>query len=273
MSYVLGVGVFGNDVRRLQEYLNKELAASLALDGSFGGATKAEVLRFRIKFGLPASPTFDEQCWGVSAARGFAKPDFDISPAKGGINWPKRPTGLSSPDAATMQAKCGTIAFKHTPGPGNPEKITITNSFETDNIVIVEVPQLKDCVVPLDSGVTKEDGRIRFHRNHAGRLRALFADWESAGLLDRILTFDGSYNPRLKRGSKSATVANLSNHAWGTAFDINAFWNPRKAIPMLMGDRGCVRDLVEAAHANGFYWGGHFSTQDGMHFEVAAEHL
>ena len=70
-----------------------------------------------------------------------------------------------------------------------------------------------------------------------------------------------------------AIVANLSNHSWGTAFDINAGWNPRKSIPALMGDRGCLREIVAIGHDNGFYWGGHFGTPGGMHFEVAVEML
>ena len=273
MAYILSVGAFGNDVRRLQEYLNHELSASLVADGSYGGKTKEEVFRFRKKFGLPEAPIFDSQCFAISEARADIKPDFDPDPAKGGIDWPKKKPGLSSPSGADMQAKCGTIQFNHTPVSGNPEHITITNNFVAANITTVEIPELKDCVVPLDPGVTKTDGRIRFHKNHTARLSKLFSDWSSAGLVNRILTFDGSFNARLKRGSTKATVANLSNHSWGTAFDINAYWNPRKAIPAMMGDRGCVRELVTIAHENGFYWGGYFTTRDGMHFEVAAEKL
>jgi len=37
----------------------------------------------------------------------------------------------------------------------------------------------------------------------------------------------------------------------------------------LVGQKGCVRELVPIAHENGFYWGGHFSRLDGMHFEIA----
>lgn len=273
MAYVLGVGAFGNDVRRLQEYLNTELTASLVPDGSFGGATKTEVIRFRKRFGLAESPTFDEQCLSISAPRGFAIPAFDPDPAKKALTWPKKDPALSSPGGELMQEKCGKIEFVHTPVSGNPEHIDVTNDFEAKNIEFVEVPQLKDCVVPLDHGVTKEDGRIRFHKNHVDRVAQVFADWQAAGLTDRILTFDGSFNLRLKRGSTSASVANLSNHSWGTAFDINAHWNMRKSIPALMGDRGCIRELVAIGHANGFYWGGHFGTKDGMHFEVAAESL
>lgn len=273
MPYILSVGAFGNDVRRLQEYLNRELSASLVPDGSYGGMTKGEVLRFRKKFGLPESPSFDEQCSAISGPRGFAPPAFDPDPSKNKLSWPPKKSDLTSPSGSLMQTKSGTIAFKHAPTSGNPEKIDITNNFVAENITVVEIPELKDCVVPLDSGVTKTDGRIRFNRRHTDRLTALFADWSKAGLVDRILTFDGSFNARLIRGATSATVANLSNHAWGTAFDINAHWNKRKSIPAQMGDRGCVRELVAIAHAHGFYWGGHFSTKDGMHFEVAAESL
>ncbi len=273
MAYVLSVGAFGNDIRRLQEYLNRELTASLIADGSFGGMTKNEVLRFRRKFGLPESPSFDDQCFAVSSPRGFAPPAFDSDPAKKKLSWPPKNPGLTSAPGSLMQTKCGTIAFKHNPVSGNPENIDITNNFVADNITTIDIPELKDCVVPVDSGVTKTDGPIRFNKRHTDRLKTLFAEWNRAGLADRILTFDGGFNARLIRGATSATVANLSNHAWGTAFDINANWNQRKTVPAQMGDRGCVRELVGIAHANGFYWGGHFSTQDGMHFEVAAESL
>lgn len=61
-----------------------------------------------------------------------------------------------------------------------------------------------------------------------------------------------------------------SNHAWGTAFDINVPWNGLGATPALVGARGSVRKLVPLANEHGFYWGGHFNGRpDGMHFEIA----
>jgi hypothetical protein len=36
-----------------------------------------------------------------------------------------------------------------------------------------------------------------------------------------------------------------------------------------VGQKGSVRELVQIANNNGFYWGGHFSRKDGMHFEIA----
>jgi hypothetical protein len=61
----------------------------------------------------------------------------------------------------------------------------------------------------------------------------------------------------------------LSNHAFGSAFDINAGQNGLGRIPAAVGAYGSVRELVPIAHRFGFYWGGHFSRADGMHFEVA----
>ena len=71
--------------------------------------------------------------------------------------------------------------------------------------------------------------------------------------------------PRYIRGSATT----LSNHAWGTAFDVNYRWNQLGHVPALKGEIGSVRELVPRAHQLGFYWGGHFSRRDGMHFEVA----
>ena len=94
----------------------------------------------------------------------------------------------------------------------------------------------------------------------------MWLQWEKEGLLDRILTFDGSFVPRFIRGSTST----LSNHAFGTAFDINAQFNPLGQEPAEMGAKGCVRELVPIANRFGFAWGGHFKKRpDGMHFEVA----
>jgi predicted lactoylglutathione lyase len=40
-------------------------------------------------------------------------------------------------------------------------------------------------------------------------------------------------------------------------------------VPALVGKDGSVRKLVEIAHQNGFFWGGHFTRLDGMHWEIA----
>jgi hypothetical protein len=144
------------------------------------------------------------------------------------------------------------------PRPDN-EAIRILNGWEGTNIVAVTILQLAGV-----EGLHKE-GRVRFHRKAAAQLLALWAAWEKRGLLARVRTYAGAYAPRFIRGSRTV----LSNHAFGTAFDINAAWNALGAQPALEGMPGCLLDLVPVANELGFYWGGHFTRRDGMHFEVA----
>jgi hypothetical protein len=115
-------------------------------------------------------------------------------------------------------------------------------------------------------------GKVSFHKKGVPQLQALWAAWEAAGLLPLVLTFDGGWNPRFIRGSTKS----LSNHAWGTAFDVNAALNPLGCVPALVGKPGSTRKLVELAVQNGFFWGGWFGEFaggsvkgrfDGMHFE------
>jgi hypothetical protein len=62
-------------------------------------------------------------------------------------------------------------------------------------------------------------------RKPTRQLEALWAAWEKAGLLRLVRSYDGGFYPRYKR-LQAHIPANLSNHSWGTAFDINAQWNP-----------------------------------------------
>lgn len=69
-------------------------------------------------------------------------------------------------------------------------------------------------------------------------------------LIRLVLTYAGSFDPRFIRGSTTT----LSNHAFGSAFDINAEWNPLGHTPAPKGTEGSVRELVPIAHEYGFYW-------------------
>jgi hypothetical protein len=152
----------------------------------------------------------------------------------------------------------GTFAFAPAPVPGNPEAIKITDGWDKHNIVTVDIPQLhgtKGC----------PNGKVSFHTKGAKQLQGLWAAWEAAGLLPLVLTFDGAWNPRFVRGSTKY----LSNHSYGTAFDVNYSWNKLGCVPALVGKEGSVRKLVPIAHAHGFYAGMHFQRLDGMHFEIA----
>lgn len=190
----------------------------------------------------------------VSGDRGYTDSDL-WSP-----DFPRRPGFSPLVSTADRQKIFGTFEYRSAPIGGNPEAIVILGDWADRNIVRVEIPQM------ARSKIMHAPKAMYFHRLAADQLCGLWMDWEAAGLLHLVLTYEGSFVPRFIRGSRSV----LSNHAFGTAFDINYAWNQLGATPMGAGKKGSVRELVPIAHRWGFYWGGHFAGRpDGMHFEVA----
>ena len=154
--------------------------------------------------------------------------------------------------------------FDYSPKPATAPKqtITILGDWEKNNIVSVDIPQLNG--VPTYGSNLK--GKVRFHRLAAKQLQAFFAAVQAAGLLQLVKFWDGGFYPRYQTSS----TTKLSNHSWGTAFDINATWNGYNKKPAAIGQTGCLLPLVPIAEKYGFGWGGFFKAPDGMHFEVAA---
>ena len=116
--------------------------------------------------------------------------------------------------------------------------------MEERQITRVELPQLRGIAGAPQSG------KVRFHRAAAPQLLKLWRAWEEAGLLPLIKTWDGSFVPRFVRGSRRT----LSNHGFGSAFDINASFNSLGTRPPLVGRAGSVRELVPLANELGFFW-------------------
>jgi hypothetical protein len=176
---------------------------------------------------------------------------------EGGSNWPPPPSFRPLVGTRARQRLFGPLEFEHVPTASNPEAIRITNAWNRGNVVRLDIPQL---------GAIRRGTRIWVHHLAADQMAALWQAWDDAGLLDRVKTWHGCYVPRLMRGSQTS----LSNHAFGTAFDINYKWNRLGHQPALRGEEGSVRELVTIANDHGFYWGGHFRRRaDGMHFEMA----
>ena len=187
--------------------------------------------------------------------------------AKRDKDWPAAPSNLNQPTAERTKQMFGEFEYESKPDSTNCE-IKIKGSWESTNIEEVEMPQLKGKI----NGTSKEEitkGSMRFNKKAQKQLQKLWKAWEDAKLLDRIITFDGAFVARYKKVKGGGCGTSLSNHAWGTAFDINAEWNGLGAEPAFKGEKGSVRELVELANQHGFYWGGHLSSKDGMHFEVA----
>jgi hypothetical protein len=252
---LLKLGVVNNDVKKWQYFLMGQGHYHGQVTGKFDSITHAATIAFQEKQGLQPDGVVGNISIGRAMQLGFGlitDTRTDISSE----NFPSKPNFPPLVSNAERAVVFGTLKFKSKPLPGNPENIEITNNWDSQNIIKVMVPQL----IPIKGTAT-----VYFHKKGANQLVKLFKDWETAGLLHKVLTWDGAYNPRFVRGSKTV----LSNHAFGTAFDINVNWNRLGAIPALVGQKGSVRELVQIANNNGFYWGGHFSRKDGMHFEIA----
>jgi len=185
---------------------------------------------------------------------------FSLSdPVPNDPNWPPKPKNIRQYTSAERAAKFTEFQYLPDPSTYNGDGIKILNDWESKNIMSVDIPQLK----------TLNKGKMQFHRLGATQLQDLFKAWEDAGLMDRVISFDGSHAARYIRHTEDRNPRPLSNHSWGTAFDINAGQNVFGSEPALVGQSGCVRELVEIANQHGFYWGGHFSPhKDGMHFEL-----
>ncbi|MEJ7833788.1 MAG: M15 family metallopeptidase [Nocardioides sp.] len=93
------------------------------------------------------------------------------------------------------------------------------------------------------------------------QLKAALAEIVGAGLADEINPgeYAGCYYPRFIAGSSQ-----LSNHAFGLAFDINVPGNQRGTVGEI------DRTVVAIFKRWGFSWGGDWRYTDPMHFELNA---
>lgn len=262
MTQVLRLGSRGEGVRRWQNYLIGRKHLRGVSDGIFGKMTERATRTFQRRNSLAADGVVGPQTFAIALQQGFDPGLEDTSRSRGSISFPPPPEFGPLTGTAARQKVFGKFTYTPAPTSGNPEAIKVSDAWRKRNIVRLQIPQLRG--VPV--GGRPSSGTVYFHRLAADQFAGLWEAWESEGLLDLVLTFDGAYAPRFIRGSTKT----LSNHAFASAFDINAKWNPLGAIPALVGKEGSVRELVRTANRFGFYWGGHFKQRpDGMHFEVA----
>lgn len=254
---VLKSGIEGNDVRKWQTFLVGQRLARFVPNGKFGPATRHATIAFQKKHGLDPDGKVGNRTLGRAMTLGFEVIDFASERSSG---YPRPPDFDPLVGLAARQRVFGKFSYVSAPQTGNAEAIRIVDDWERENIVRLAIPQL------VGKQGASASGTVRFHRLAAKQLQDLFNAWGKARVLGRAITWDGSFAPRFIRGSRTV----LSNHAFGSAFDINAAFNPLGVEPAFPGEKGCVFDLVSIAHDHGFYWGGHFGKRrDGMHFEVA----
>ncbi len=181
-----------------------------------------------------------------------------FKPVPNDPNWPPAPNFWSITREDVRERLFGKIAWARKPQKGEPRAIAILNNWPAENIVDVEVPQLRKFV---------SSGKVKFHKVAAEGFQRFWAEVEKAGYLPLVLSWSGTWVPRVM----TSDYSKLSNHAYGTAFDINVPQNGWQKRPALVGQQGSLRELVPIANACGFFWGGHWDARwwDGMHFEWA----
>ena len=254
---ILRTGSKGTYVKNWQNFLLGLGLYKGKVDGDFGPKTLAATIDFQKINRLTPDGIVGNRTIGAALLQGFKAFNDDYFDLKS-INWPEKPFFKPVLSQQAKQIMFGKFYFTPDPLPDNPENIQIIDGWEAENIVTIEIPQLKK--------ISNGSGNIKFHKHGVYQILKLWQDWEDHELIHLVLTWHGSYVPRFIRGSRTV----LSNHAFGTAFDINYQWNRLGSIPALVGEPGSVRELVKIANDNGFYWGGHFNKRpDGMHFELA----
>lgn len=244
----------GKQVEAWQYFLIGRGYTNIVADGEFGPNTYKATLAFQNSAGIPADGVVGNTTYTAAMKMGFLLVNDPKDNSSTGLNWPKIPS-FKPLTASQMQSRFGKIEFRINPD-GN--SVTILNDWKSKNIVTLDMPFLKNTGPYFTS-------KISVHKDAADKFQKLFRAWEEKGLLHLIKSYDGAFNPRLIRGSNTT----LSTHAFGIAIDINVRWNGLGSVPARKGQEGSVRELVPIANKLGFFWGGHFTRKDGMHFELA----
>lgn len=244
MMQVLKLGAAGKEVAAWQAFLLGQGLGATKVDGVFGPKTDARTRAFQKRSALTTDGVVGNRTYTAAARRGFPLADGE-TPA---TSFPPRPLGLEPLSRIEQELLFGKFRFKAAPTESSPERIEYLDDWVKQHVI----------------EVTSEAARRKFqlHKRIAAQFIALLETWKRDGLLERVQTWNGTLAARYTRGS----TTRLSAHAWGAAFDINKNYNRYGALPPLIDEPGCVRELVPSANAHGFYWGGHHKTPDGMHF-------
>jgi peptidoglycan hydrolase-like protein with peptidoglycan-binding domain len=240
MNSTIKRGDRGEEVKSWQRFLVDSGYDIEKIDGIFGKITEEKTKKIQIRHGITPDGIVGTDSWNLMFRS----------------NTKLRPMGSNS----ERERSFGKFSYTPNPIPGNPENIRMDPVWCRENIRQVSIPQLMGIKGAPKSGI------IQFHKLGSENIKKFFQSVEDNNLLEKIISWDGSFVPRFIRGSSTY----LSNHSWATAFDINARWNPLGSSGAKRGSTGSVHEILEIAEENGFYWGGNFRGRpDPMHFELA----
>jgi hypothetical protein len=253
----LRLGMSGEDVTTWKLFL-RGIDPSCTLDtddDNFDSDTQRFTKVFQVRVNVPSDGVVGSSTYGKALSLGLNSITDDSSDETS-QSWPSCPADIKPLSSAERESLFGKFSYVSAPTSSDPEAIKITDNWASSNIILATVPQLKHIASP---------GKISVHKLASEQILGFFQAIEDNGMLSQLRTWGGCYNPRFARGSKQY----LSNHAWGTAFDINVQWNMLGTIPALKNQVGSVREIATIATQFGLYWGGWFPNRpDGMHFEV-----
>ena len=253
-------GLYGDDVKAWSTFLcglypQSHIVVSCNFDDSIDLWTK----QFQKDHGNSIDGVVGPKTLADALKLGFDPLDSSTHVDDSGPNWPPQPNDVHFLSYADREKVFGKFVFVPNPTQYNPEGIKITDGWAANNIVTVTIPQLMS-VPGVPAG-----GRVQINKLIQNQFIAMFGAWEQAGLSKLVLSWAGSFVPRYVRGSRTY----LSNHAWGSAFDINVPWNGLGTNGALKGQKGSVRELVQIAIDHGFAWGGWWKERsDPQHFEA-----
>lgn len=272
------------EVQRWQYFLLRQNIPQVGkVDADFGSKTEEATKIFQLRENLSTNGKLDAATLNVAQAKGYTVLPDDYYALRAGAQWPPRPAGLASPSNAWRNGYFGCFRFiqRHIDNRDRPERIVIRGSCDgsVSDWTNAQIVDLHDSTF---SHVDGYNGYFRVHHKAKDQLTELLRQWQAADLIHLVINFAGAFDSRYIKGHSPGngpqperdSLGNgekLSNHAFGSAFDINTTWNWIGDVPAYCGQKGSVRELVEIANGLGFYWGGHFGGGriDGMHFEVA----
>lgn len=154
--------------------------------------------------------------------------------------------------AMTLQEK---LIFRY----GNP--LESQREFEKKWMVLWDIP------LNINTHIPALPNQLYVNRDAVTVFQKWFEELINHGLYKEIKTFDGCFNPRYQRGSKTK----ISIHAFGLALDFNASQNPLGLTYDQCLKKGLVpfsENFLRVAENCFLTAGGNFKVRpDRMHFE------